>query len=61
MVYADGMASLTQEKQFIEYELSTSEGQSGSPILVSREGKFYAVGIHLGETPSKNNFGIALN
>lgn len=28
------------------YTISTSHGQSGSPIFIRKNGKYYAIGIH---------------
>ena len=35
------------DENFINYKEKTDKGQSGGPILVCKNGKYFAVGIHL--------------
>ena len=37
-------------KSEIRYEISTSPGQSGSPIIIKKDGDYLAIGIHTGGT-----------
>lgn len=34
-------------KDLLSYRETTDVGQSGGPIIVERNGKFYVVGIHI--------------
>lgn len=36
-----------QAEQVLHYKISTSGGNSGSPIIIKKEGTFFAVGIHV--------------
>ena len=38
---------------FVYYKIPTSRGQSGSPIIKEKDGKYYIVGIHIAEDSEK--------
>jgi V8-like Glu-specific endopeptidase len=38
---------LSVTKDLLSYKETTDVGQSGGPIILERNGKFYVVGIHI--------------
>ena len=49
-----------REKEEIRYDISTTEGQSGSPVFIQRNGRYYVIGIHTVGRLSYNK-GVILN
>ena len=61
MLTAFGSVEKVKES-FIEYQIPTSCGQSGSPIIKRVNGEEYVVGIHImGNSLEKVNIGLRLN
>ena len=45
----------------IKYEISTEQGQSGSPIMKVEKGKKFIIGVHIGANYEKTkNLGVRL-
>jgi len=43
-------------------DIDTTEGQSGSPIYLIRDGKYYLIGVHVGYSSNRNmNLGTAID
>ena len=45
---------------FLTYKISTSAGNSGSPLLKTKNGKTYAIGVHMRGEKKEENFAIRL-
>jgi hypothetical protein len=50
----EGSFEIDQYNNIIDHKIETTEGQSGSPLYIQRNGICYILGIHVREISSKN-------
>lgn len=59
-MYTEQGNIISNTTDLVYYDLDTTGGQSGSPIMIYNGNQYIVVGIHHGEYPSEN-YGVRLN